>query len=72
MASRIYKYIRSSNLLGASYDAENKKLYIQFTSGGEYVYNDVPAEVYEELLDASSAGSYFANNIKNVYDYSRI
>jgi hypothetical protein len=60
--------LTSSNLRRCSYDIETEVLQIQFTSGKTYSYSGVPASVYNGLLEASSAGQYFNNNIKGVYD----
>ena len=37
-----------------------------------YVYNDVPADIYHNLLDSESIGSYFNSNIKGKYKSNRI
>jgi hypothetical protein len=59
--------LTSSNLRRCSYDIETETLQIQFVSGKTYSYSGVPASVYNGLLEASSAGQYFNNNIKDVY-----
>jgi hypothetical protein len=35
-------------------------------------YFGVPAPIYEELMKASSHGSYFIENVKDIYEYVRI
>ena len=62
--------VDSSNLSSVGY--ENDTLYVAFNSGGLYSYSGVPASVYSGLLNASSKGSYFHENIKNVYPYTKI
>lgn len=62
--------VSSSNLSSVGY--ENGTLYISFNSGGLYAYYNVPASVYQDLITASSPGSYHAEYIKNVYRYQRI
>jgi len=42
-------------------------LRIGFADGTAYSYSDVPLEVYLEFEIASSKGSYFNANIRNVY-----
>jgi KTSC domain len=59
--------LESSNLRRCSYDIETEVLQIQFVSGKTYSYQGVPASVYNGLLDASSAGQFFNQNIKNIY-----
>jgi len=64
--------VSSSNLASVGYDEENQILEIEFNHGGVYQYFEVPVEVYEKLMNASSHGSYFYHNIRGVYEYSRI
>ena len=66
----VYKEVESSTISAIGY--ENKELHIKFKNGTEYVYYDVPAEVYEALNSAESVGKYFAANIKNNYKYAKI
>ncbi|MDO4267425.1 MAG: KTSC domain-containing protein [Eubacteriales bacterium] len=62
--------VSSSNLRAVGY--ENGTLYVAFHHGGLYSYSGVPESVYNELLAASSKGSYFAAHIKNSYRYAKI
>lgn len=63
----------SSNLASVGYDAENEILEIEFNVGGVYQYFEVPENVYEELMSASSHGQYFDRNIKKAgYNYRKI
>jgi len=65
--------VESSNLASIGYDAENEILEIEFNHGGIYQYFDVPENIYEELMNASSHGQYFDRNIKkSVYRYSKV
>ena len=64
--------VDSSNLSSVGYNDETYELYIRFNSGGLYVYEMVPPNVYHELMDAPSHGKYFASNIKKVYRYRRM
>jgi lysyl-tRNA synthetase class 2 len=54
-------------LASAGYDAERRILELEFTSGDVYQYWIVPARVWEELLDAESAGNYFSSHIRDRY-----
>ena len=47
-----------------SYDDENEELTVTFNGGKSYTYIDVPRRVYDELIEAKSAGKYF-NNCKS-------
>ena len=65
--------VESSNLASVGYDAENEILEIEFNHGGVYQYFDVPENVYEELMSASSHGQYFDRNIKKAgYEFKKM
>lgn len=64
--------VDSSNLASIGYDASSETLEVEFKHGGIYQYSDVPEDVYEELMSASSHGVYFSANIRNDYDYIKI
>ena len=64
--------VSSSNLASVGYDEGNEILEIEFNHGGIYQYFEVPKEEYEALMGASSLGSYFYNNIRDVYDYNKL
>lgn len=64
--------VESSNLASVGYDAENEILEVEFNHGGVYQYFDVPENVYEELMNASSHGVYFSANIRNDYEYQKM
>lgn len=57
----------SSNIAGAGYDAETRVLTVRFHSGLAYQYENVPENIYDELVSAPSAGRYFNANIKNQF-----
>jgi hypothetical protein len=64
--------IVSNNLRSVGYDAQHQVLEIQFHAGGIYQYHEVPVKVYNELMTASSKGSYFERNIKHKYQERRM
>jgi hypothetical protein len=64
--------VESSNLASVGYDAGNEILEVEFNHGGVYQYFDVPENVHQELMDASSHGVYFSANIRNVYEFQKI
>ncbi len=47
-----------------NYDAEKKDLKLLFRSGEEYIYREVPKEIFEELRKARTPGSYYNHNIR--------
>lgn len=62
------KPVTSSNIASIGYDEATSELYITFLgSGRTYKYENVPPGEFAALERAGSAGSYFAENIKNQY-----
>jgi hypothetical protein len=58
------KHVSSSNLSSVGYDPDSKTLEIEFLNGGLYQYFNVPLNIYNGLMAASSHGSYFDQYIK--------
>lgn len=65
-------YVNSSNLESAGYDNSSSVLEIEFKRGALYHYFSVPEHVFHELLNASSVGSYFNCNIRDVYQCQQV
>lgn len=65
------QFVDSSNVEQLGYDADRMELHVLFKNGALYVYSDVPAPVFEDLLVAPSVGSFLNREIKNVYSYAR-
>ena len=61
----------SSNTVAVGFDECLNELYIQFKNG-LYVYRNVPASVFQNLLNAPSHGKYFHAYIKNAFPCSKI
>lgn len=64
-------YVDSSNIEAIGYNEETSELHVQFIDSGLYIFVDVPLEVYQELMDAPSKGSYFNREIKPVYSFTK-
>lgn len=66
----------SSNLAEGLYDFGERELYISFKRADGpnslYVYVDVPVTVWNDLVNAPSAGSYHYSNIRLEYPYLEI
>ena len=62
----------SSEMSSVGYDHESGILEIEFKSGAVYQYFIVPKRIYDGLTDAESKGSFFAQNIKDKFAYSRV
>lgn len=55
--------IESSNLSQAAWH-EKIGLALRFHNGGEYIYPDVTAQTFQDLLKAESKGKFFHANIR--------
>jgi hypothetical protein len=64
--------VDSTTLRTVGYDAERQVLQIEFQDRSLYQYFDVPAVLYEELLQAPSKGAYFNRSIRAKFDYALI
>ncbi len=59
--------VTSSNIQSIGHDPTRQVLAVQFTSGQTWEYEGVPAQVFDAMRGAPSAGSYFAREIKTRY-----
>ena len=64
--------VNSSTIEALEYDYSNKSLYVYFVNGREYVYGNVPVEVYAKFLEADSKGKYLNSEIVGKYNYVRL
>ncbi len=61
----------STAISSVTYDPEQQEpqdIDITFASGRTYSFHNVPLTVVQGLVNAPSAGRYFASNIKGKYD----
>lgn len=63
--------VSSSNLVSVGYDVDTMTLEVEFNSG-IYQYYDVPKSIYQELMSATSVGSYLHHNIKSSFSYAQV
>ena len=63
--------VKSSNIEAIAYDPSKKILSVKFHKSGIYHYEDVPELMYREMLEAESAGKYFSEYIKGIFDYKK-
>jgi KTSC domain len=59
--------MRSSALASAQYDDQTEELTLTFVSGRSYTYENVPEDIYEQLTQSSSPGTFYALYIKDQY-----
>ena len=64
--------VQSCNLKSVGYDINLKNLEIEFHSGLIYQYQNVPSQIYANLLSAQSTGTFFTDKIKNRYRSKRL
>jgi uncharacterized radical SAM superfamily protein len=64
--------VDSSMLSAVKYESASRTLEAWFNSGQRWAYHDVPPEVFKELLNASSQGSYMRNFIIGCFDEEQI
>lgn len=72
MVAETFLPANSSHIAKASYDDATEELTVEFASGDQYVYTNVPVRAFRGFQTAPSAGAYFARAIKGVYPYERM
>jgi hypothetical protein len=64
--------VESNTLATVGYDTALELLRLEFRTQAVYHYFDVPAEIHEELMNATSKGTYFNRFIRGHFPYSLI
>ena len=64
--------VDSSMIYAFGYDEQQQVLEVVFKRTGVYRYRDVPKEVYQQLLEADSKGSYMRDLIIDMYPTERV
>ncbi|RHW17715.1 KTSC domain-containing protein [Sphingomonas gilva] len=54
------------------YDADRRRLEIEFITGRRYSYADVPPSVAEAMRRATSKGGFFNRRIRDRYAFERL
>ena len=57
----------SSVIRRFNYDAAKRELWIEFVTGRQYIYDEVPADVAEAFGLALSKGIYFNKRIRDSF-----
>lgn len=65
-------FLASSNLKSADYVFPTRTLIMEFLTGANYAYNDVPDEIALGFKYADSAGLYFNRHIKGKYNEHKL
>ena len=66
------KRLNASILRSAGYDARNRVLEIELTSGSILQYSGVPEEIYRRLMNSPSPGSYYRDQIEEEFTARRL
>lgn len=64
--------VTSTQLSQVGYNEAAKKLRVLFVNGATYEYDTVPKEVYEGLIEAPSAGSFFNGRVKGHFPFQKL
>ena len=62
----------SSEIEWIGYEHKDRMLQVEFIEGPVYRYQEVPHNIFEEFLQASSHGRYFETNVKGKFEHRRI
>lgn len=54
------------------YEDKRQMLQVEFLVGSVYQYDQVPRQVFEDFLSASSHGRFFETEIKGRYTYRKV
>lgn len=52
-----------------AYYSKNGELILITTGGNELMYSDVPQQVWHDLIEADSTGTFFQSHVRGVYPY---
>lgn len=64
--------VTSTNIAEVGYDESQRILEVLFSNGSIYQYFEVPLQIFNELIMASSVGQYINANIKGHFRYARV
>ena len=68
-----WRPVESSNIAAVSYvpsedfTKDTGELFVRFSSGAEYRYEDFPAQLALDFFEADSLGKFFHGNIRSSY-----
>lgn len=64
-------YVDSSNIEAIGYDEDAEELHVRFVGGQYYIYHEVPRNIFDDLMNASSKGSFLNREVRNVYRFTK-
>lgn len=62
----------SSAIASVGYETSSETLEVEFVDGDTYQYSGVPEQVYLDLINAGSVGTYFSAYVRHNYPYVRL
>ncbi len=62
--------VESSMLAAVGYDAHLQALVVLYNSGKAYQYLEVPPDIFQGLLEASSKGRFMLDHVIDHYPYA--
>jgi len=77
----IERVLNSSTVRGIGYLPDTQELFIEFSNGVIYKYNNVPENLYIDLLKLqvlgnmgtkSPVGKFINNHVKGAFDYEKV
>lgn len=64
--------VRSSNICSAGYDLHAEIMEVEFQNGSVYQYLSVPANVYDQFLQAPSKGKFLNTRVKGRFRFKQV
>jgi KTSC domain len=66
--------VTSTQIAAVGYDADTKKMRIEFNNGSLYEYSNVTQEIFDGIVNAASPGGAFTASVKGnpKYPYVRL
>lgn len=72
MSSIDVAVVDSSVISKAEYCNQSDQMLITFKNGRIYMYDDVPRNVFDEMISAESVGRYFNSHVRNLYKFNEM
>lgn len=64
--------VKSKNIYDITHDPIKNELHVTFHNGQTYIYHDVPAKSFVDLMNSRSIGQHFATHIKPKHIFRKI
>lgn len=64
--------VHSSNIHSVGYDAETRRLEVEFASGARYMHQNVPPELHKAFIEAQSAGKFYQEHLRSRFDCAKV